>query len=67
MDGPRDYHTKWSKSDKDKYHVIQLICGIQNTIHMNLFTKETTDWLTDFENKLMITKGGGRDKIGFGD
>ena len=19
MDGPRDYHTKWNKSDKDKY------------------------------------------------
>ena len=28
MDGPRDYHTKWSKSDKDKYHMIALICGI---------------------------------------
>ena len=27
MDGPRDYHTKWSKSDKDKY-MISLICGI---------------------------------------
>ena len=21
VDGSRDYHTKWSKSDKDKYHV----------------------------------------------
>ena len=27
MDGPRDYHTKWSKSDKDRY-MISLICGI---------------------------------------
>ena len=28
MDGPRDYHTKWSKSEKkDKYHIISLICG----------------------------------------
>ena len=26
MDGPRDYHTKWSKPDKDKYHM-SLICG----------------------------------------
>ena len=25
MDGPRDYHTKWSKSDKDKYHTMQQI------------------------------------------
>ena len=22
-----DYHTKWSKSDKDKYHMILLTCG----------------------------------------
>ena len=28
MDGPRDGHTEWSKSDKDKYHMISLICGI---------------------------------------
>ena len=28
MDGPRDYPTKWSKSDRDKYHMISLICGI---------------------------------------
>ena len=28
MDGPRDYHTKWSKSEKDKYRIISLTCGI---------------------------------------
>ena len=28
MDGPRDCHAEWSKSDKDKYHMISLICGI---------------------------------------
>ena len=28
LDGPRDYHTKWSKSDKDKYHMRSLIHGI---------------------------------------
>ena len=28
MDATRDYHTKWSKSEKDKYHVISLICRI---------------------------------------
>ena len=22
MDGPRDYHTKWTKSEKAKYHMI---------------------------------------------
>ena len=28
MDGPRDYHTKRSKSEKDKHHMTSLISGI---------------------------------------
>ena len=24
MDGPRDNHVKWGKSEKDKYHIIHL-------------------------------------------
>ena len=28
MDGPRDYHTKWRKSEKDQYHMRSLICGL---------------------------------------
>ena len=28
MDRSRDYHSKWSKSEKDKSHMISLICGI---------------------------------------
>ena len=28
MDGPRDHHTKLSKSEKDKNPMISLICGI---------------------------------------
>ena len=27
-DGPRDYHTKQSKSEKEKNHMTSLICGI---------------------------------------
>ena len=27
MNGPRDYHSKQSKSEKDKYHMISLIRG----------------------------------------
>ena len=26
IDGPTDYHMKWSKSEKDKYHTILVIC-----------------------------------------
>ena len=28
MDGPSDYHTKRSKSARDKYHMVSLICGL---------------------------------------
>ena len=28
MDGAREYNAKWNKSEKDKYHMISLICGI---------------------------------------
>ena len=28
MDGPRDSHTKWSKSNREKKIMILLICGI---------------------------------------
>ena len=28
MDGPRDYYTKWSKSEKGKYYMISLTCEI---------------------------------------
>ena len=29
-----------SQKDKDKYHMISLICGIQNMIQMNLSRKQ---------------------------
>ena len=28
MDGPRDCHPEWSKTEKEKYHMTSLICGI---------------------------------------
>ena len=28
MDGPRDGHTELSQTEKDKYHMLSLICGI---------------------------------------
>ena len=28
MDGSRNYHIKWSKSEKTNYHMRSLICGI---------------------------------------
>ena len=42
MDGPRDYHTKRSKSEKDKYHIISFMCRIffLKKVQMKWFTKQ---------------------------
>ena len=69
MDGPRDYHIKWSQSDKDKYHMISLICGILKKWY-KLTYLQNRNRLTGFETKLMVTKGEtwwGRDKLGVWD
>ena len=68
MDGPRDYHTTWSKLEKDKYHTILLICRIflKNDTNELIYKTEIP---TDIENKHMVTKGerGRRDKLGVWD
>ena len=67
MDGPRDYHTEWSKLDKDKYHVISLIREIENDTK-ELIHKTERNRLKDFKTKLMVTKekmlGWGEGKLG---
>ena len=42
MDEPRDNHTEWSKPDKDKYHLISLICGIykKNDTNVHMYKTE---------------------------
>ena len=37
MDLDGDYSAKWSKSDKDKYHMILLICGLFKKNDTNKF------------------------------
>ena len=39
MDGPRDHHTKQSKSDKDKYDNTYM-WNLKKIIQMNLYTKQ---------------------------
>ena len=43
MDGTTDYQTKWSKSEKDKYHMISLICGILKNSTKELIYNIETD------------------------
>ena len=56
MDGPRDYHTRWSQAEKDIYQMISLIMWnlIFKIKQMNLQNKNS---LTYIKNKLMVTKG----------
>ena len=69
MDGPRDYHTKWNKSDRER----QMPYGIANMQNLKEWYKSTylqnRNRLTDIENKFMVTKGEvvGRDKLGVWD
>ena len=60
MDGPGDYHTKWSKSDMERQ--------IYNITHMWNLRKQWYKWtnlqnrnrLTDLENEFMVSVGKGR-------
>ena len=62
QDGPRDYHiSEVSRTEKDKYHMISMICGIQKKNDANEFIYKIEIY-SHFDNKLMVTKGerGGR-------
>ena len=44
-----------SKKEKDKYHMIPLICGIKNMAQMNLSIEWKQTWRTD----MWLSKGSG--------
>ena len=66
IDGHRDYHTKWSKSDRER----QMSYDITHMWNLKKWYKWTylqnRNRLTDIKDKLIITKGvgEGRDKLG---
>ena len=66
MDGPRDYHIKWNKSDTE----IEISYDIIYMWYLKRWYKwtylQTSNRLTDFETNLWLPKGkgvGGRDKL----
>ena len=70
MDGPRGYHTKCSKSDRER----QISYDLTYMWNLKRWYKQTylqnRNRLTDTENKLIVTKekrGAGRDKLGVWD
>ena len=62
MDGPRDYHTKWSKSDKER----QISYDTAYTWNLKKSYKWTylqnRNRVTDVENKLRVIKDEGREE-----
>ena len=57
-----------SQAEKDKYHMISLVCGILKNGTNELIYKIEAD--SDFRNKLRVTKGEecrGRDRLGVWD
>ena len=42
MDGPRDYHTKWNKSDREKQILCDIISGIFKKWYRELIYKTET-------------------------
>ena len=57
MDGPRDYHTKWSKSVGER----QISYDIAYMWNLKKWHKctylQNRNRLTNIENKFMVTKG----------
>ena len=67
MDGPRDYHTEWSKSDRERQisYDITYMWNLIKMIQINLFTKqEQTHRLGKQTYGYQRGKVVGRDKLG---
>ena len=60
MDGPRDDHTKWNKSDK---HTMSLIYGILKNDRNELIYKADTDSQTLKTNLGLLKGQGGRGEM----
>lgn len=51
MDGPWGYYTKWTKSEKEKYLMILIMCGIKTKQNKQI-TKTNTqirDHISDYQ------------------
>ena len=60
VDGPIDYHIKWSKSDREKWISYDITYMLNLKIWYKWIYLQNRNRLTNIENKLMVTKGDGR-------
>ena len=53
MDRPKNYYTKWSKTEKDKYHMISLIGGKSNKFICITLKSDTNELIhkTDMDSQ----------------
>ena len=68
MDGPRDYHTKWSESERER-QIPDDITYMWNLRHKGTYLRNRNR-LMDIENRLVVAKGEGewgRDGLGVWD
>ena len=69
MDGPRDYHTKWSKSDRERQmpYDITYMGNLKKRYKWTYL--QNRNRLADIENNYGYQRGkvGGRDKLGVWD
>ena len=54
---PRDYHTKWSKSERER-QISYDVTHMWNLKRYKWTYLQNRNRLTDVENKLMVNKGG---------
>ena len=69
MDGPRDYHAKWSKLERER-QISYDITYVESKIWYKWTYLQNRNRFTDIEDKFMVTKGEkgwGRDKLGVWD
>ena len=59
MDGPRECHTEWNKSDKEGEILYDIPCMWNLKINDTNELAYKTERLTDLENKLMVASGEG--------
>ena len=67
MDGPRDYHSKWNKPDRERQisYDIAYTWNLKKKGYKRTYV-QNRNRSTDIENKLTVTKRekGGMDKLG---
>ena len=67
MDGPGDYHTKWSNSDRERQitYDITYMRNPKKIIQMFLFAKQKhTHRLREWTYGYQVGREGGRDQLG---